>query len=96
MKIDYFRLSDIARRTGIPEEKLSEYAREFDAFLTYATEGEKKLYTPDAILIMERIDGYFREGMTGEEVGETLDREFPQLREQKAIPVKETECPDNL
>lgn len=94
MKIDYFRISDIAKRTGIPEERVREYARDFDAFLTYATEGEKRYYTPDALLIMERIDGYVKKGMTAEEVKEELDREFPQLRRQKGAPVKETECPD--
>ncbi|MDT8357882.1 MAG: MerR family transcriptional regulator [Methanomicrobiaceae archaeon] len=94
MKIDYFRISDIAKRTGIPEERVAEYARDFDAFLTYATEGATKLYTPDALLIMERIDGYFKQGMTAEEAKEELDREFPQLLRQKTAPVKETECPD--
>ena len=59
-------------------------------------EGAKKLYTPDALLIMELIDGYFKKGMTAEEVKEELDREFPQLRGQKGADVKETECPDDL
>jgi DNA-binding transcriptional MerR regulator len=92
MRIDYFRISDIAARTGIPEETVATYAQTFDEFLTYATEGETRYYTPDALLIIEKIAAWNREGKTDEEIREALDRRYPQLREQKK-PLKETECP---
>lgn len=96
MRIDYFRISDIARRTGIPEQTVAEYAQTFDEFLTYATDGETRYYTPDVLLLMEKIDGYVQEGKTTEEIRDALDREYPQLREQKEMPAKETVCPDDV
>ena len=95
MRIDYFRISDIAARTGIPEETVADYAQIFDEFLTYATEGETRYYTPDALLLIEKIASYSREGKTEEEIREALDRQYPQLREQKEIPAKETACPED-
>ncbi len=92
MRIDYFRISDIAKRTGIPEETVADYAHTFDEFLTFATDGETRYYTPDALLIIEKIAAYVREGRSEEEIKEALDRQYPQLREQKETPVKETVC----
>jgi DNA-binding transcriptional MerR regulator len=93
VRIDYFRISDIARRTGIPEDTVAGYAHTFDEFLTFASDGETRYYTPDALLIIEKIAGYVREGRSDEEIKEALDRQYPQLREQKETLVKETECP---
>jgi len=95
VRIDYFRISDIAKRTGIPEDTVADYAHIFDEFLTFATDGETRYYTPDALLIIEKISVYVREGRTDEEIKEALDRQYPQLREQKETPVKETVCPED-
>jgi DNA-binding transcriptional MerR regulator len=94
MRIDYFRISDIAKRTGIPEQTVADYAQTFDEFLTYATEKDTRFYTPDALILIEKIAAYSREGKSDEEIREALDREYPQLREQKEMPAKETACPD--
>ncbi|HDR72715.1 MAG TPA: MerR family transcriptional regulator [Methanoculleus sp.] len=96
MRIDYFRIPDIAKRTGIPEQTVAEYAQTFDEFLTYATDADTRYYTPDAMLLMRKIDSYVREGKTTEEIREAIDREYPQLREQKEIPSQETACPEDV
>ena len=95
MRIDYFRISDIAKRTGVSEETVADYAQTFDEFLTYATDGETRYYTPDVLLLIEKIDAFVHEGKSTEDIREELDREYPQLREQKEKPPKETVCPDD-
>jgi DNA-binding transcriptional MerR regulator len=92
VRIDYFRISDIAKRTGIPEDTVADYAHTFDEFFTFATEGETRLYTPDALLIIEKIAAFTQEGRSDEEIREALDRQYPQLREQKKTKLKETVC----
>jgi DNA-binding transcriptional MerR regulator len=92
MRIDYFRISDIAKRTGIPENTVREYTVVFDEFLTYATKGETKLYTPDALFIITRISQIYKTGKNTDEVKEALNKELPQLIQQKYTDTKNTKC----
>jgi DNA-binding transcriptional MerR regulator len=92
MRIDYFRITDIAKRMEIPEDTVRDYARIFDDFLLWWDDGTQRLYTPDALLILSRIDRYVKEGKTPEEVKAALNEEFPQLLKQKEER-PETECP---
>jgi DNA-binding transcriptional MerR regulator len=95
MKIDYFRASHIAKRTGIAEETVRQYLEDFDDFFTFARKGVTKLYTPDSLYIITRISALYAEGNTTDEVKEILNRELPQLLEQKTMEIKDTECPDD-
>lgn len=92
MRIDYFRISDIAGRTGISEERVADFTSTFEEFFTWAAEGEERYYTPDALLIVETIDAWSRQGKSDEEIRDALDRRYPQLRQQKEMAAKETEC----
>jgi DNA-binding transcriptional MerR regulator len=94
MRIQYFRISDIATRTAIPESRLCRYLDTFDEFFTYGDDGEERLYTPDVLYLIETISGLEADGRSDDEIRRILDERFPQLREQDDPEPKETGCPD--
>jgi DNA-binding transcriptional MerR regulator len=93
MKLVYFRIPDIVKRTGIPEETVREYADLYDEFLTWGDDGRERLYTPDVLYIIGIIHGMDTEGTSPDDIRAELDRRFPQIREDRCREEKTTTCP---
>lgn len=73
-----YTLTELSRRTGIPESTLRRYRDRFPTFFPAQGRGRQKLYDKEAEEIFRTIKGLFDRGLSAEQVYEELRRRYSE------------------
>lgn len=68
------RVDDIVRTTGIGEEEVRRYLKEYDAFLEYRKVGKARLYAGSAIGAVEEIAALSAAGLSRDEIAARIGK----------------------
>jgi DNA-binding transcriptional MerR regulator len=105
MKERRLRISEIAGETGIPEQTVRAYIKEFGDLIPAHTVGRVKLYHEPAVNLIRKIDALTSEGSSPEDIARALQRGGAQRshagarsrpRPQKVQPLQQAAPPAPL